>query len=136
MTRDEDDEFECFVVTSFESTLLSAYHLPEDESLTRKVYKIAEWNEFVVALREGNAMAIGWKWFPYTQGSKLKGNQRELEVELWFHHPDSKVGQFMVIHVHFSTKWEERHSDPRADRRVTAVNIRHTQRTLGTKREH
>lgn len=70
-------------------------------------------------------MQVGYKWFPYSRGGDLTGDDRELEAEIWFEHPGSTNGEYLVVHSHFATKWVCRKTDPEATRRVTAVNIRH-----------
>ena len=79
-------------------------------------------------LNEGTAHAVGYKWFPYTAGGRLQRNDRQIEVEIWFDHPRSKVGKSLVLHVHFDTSWDHRRA-PGAAERVTAISIRHTQST-------
>ena len=99
----------------------------ESTETSRRVTSVNEWDAFVKELRTGIAKAVGYKWFPYTAGGTLSGPDREVEVEAWFEHPGSRVGRYLVVHVHFASKWEERHTDPEVSKRVTAVNIRHTQ---------
>lgn len=125
-----EDEFESFIVAK-DQELVDRFkrfcHAKLDRGgHTRRVYNVEEWETFVRALRNRDAWAVGWKWFPYTHRGTLSGPDRQLEVEIWFEHPGSKVGRFLLVHVHSETKWDKRGADPF---RVTAVNIRHTQST-------
>ena len=127
----DEEEVEWFVVKDeraearFKQACYSS--VSSNHELSRKVTSVKEWDDFLKDLRSGKAWAVGYKWFPYTRNSKLKGNDRELEVEAWFEQPDRGKGKYMVIHVHFETKWHERRISNLTA--VKQVNLRHTQTT-------
>ena len=128
---DDLEEFECFVLRH--SSLKRFKHACDaidsgDAERSRRVHNVDEWDEFMSELNAGTAHAVGYKWFPYTAGGTLWGIARLLEVEIWFDHPGSKVGKYLVLHVHFDTSWYDRR-EPGAAERVTAISIRHTQST-------
>ena len=130
MNEDDEEEVEWFVVKDEqkEARFRQACYADvssNDESL-RKVTSVKEWDVILKDLRNRKAWAVGYKWFPYNRGGRLKGNDRELEVEAWFEQPDRGKGWYMVVHVHFETRWIQR-KEGYAFQQVTAVNLRHTQ---------
>lgn len=128
-SEDNNDEFECFVLRPSElQRFKQACHAIDSHGAerSRRVRSVDEWNVFVSDLNARTAHAIGYKWFPYTAGGTLWGDARQLEVEIWFDHPGSKAGKYLVLHVHFDTSWDDRRA-PDAAERVTAISIRHTQ---------
>ena len=95
---------------------------------TRQVNS-ATWRQLRSRLKDGTASVSCVIDFAYSDGGRLKGNDRQLERAYCLHdpqqgHPDELLS---VIHVHTTEKWVDRKklSTGRPLSRITSVNIRH-----------
>ena len=99
-----------------------------DDGGTRQVDS-ATWKQLLSRVRNGTASVSCVIDFAFSDGGRLKGNDRLLERAYCLHdpqqgHPDELLS---VIHVHTTEKWGSRRkmSTGRPLSRITSVNIRH-----------
>ena len=58
--------------------------------------------------RVGRVNIIGCKEFPYSDGGRLKGDERLVEREYWLRVTGSI--EYVVLHVHFEGRWNKKYT--------------------------
>mmetsp|Transcript_41906 Transcript_41906/g.81942 ORF Transcript_41906/g.81942 Transcript_41906/m.81942 type:complete len:209 (+) Transcript_41906:393-1019(+) len=84
-------------------------------------------NDFFRRVGDPNSgiKVIGINEFAYTDGGRLKGEDRLLEREYWIRDPTQE--EYVVLHVHFAGKWYENHLRHLRDwSTILQANIRHS----------
>lgn len=118
--RRPDRDAELFVLQS------DPYALCRETVADRKFESRAEWNEFVNAVRAGEAYAKAYNQFPYKRkrnGDTTPESEWEVEREYWFEWETEKKPRHIVVHAHSSVLWIRRDSTPIGP--VTQLNVRH-----------
>ena len=88
----------------------------------RKFESDTEWDDFVDAVRSEDAVARAHKQFPYKAGRPAPG--WEVEREYWFEWPSQPM-KYVVVHVHSTTKWDDRRTCADALEFIGQVKVRH-----------
>ena len=125
--EEQHDVCKCeWFVTGGDDLALWEYWLSPDELAVgdRKFESDTEWDDFVKAVRSGDAVARAHKQFPY------KADREELEWEVereyWFEWLDpSQTMRYVVVHAHSMTKWSDRKTSRDAVEFLGQVNVRH-----------
>ena len=113
-------------VTGGDDLALWEYWLSPDELAVgdRQFKGKTEWDDFVKAVRDGEAVARAHKQFPYTAGREAPG--WEVEREYWFEWLDSsQTMRYVVVHAHSMTKWSDRKTSGDGVEFIGHVNVRH-----------
>lgn len=119
-------EHEWFVANDVISDFCT-YPSTASEDSSRKFNDVAEWGDFVSAVRHGDAIPRAYKQFPYKDSRPQE--EWEVERECWFEW-DAKVTthdqyRYVVVHAHSLIKWDERHTAEHPMAVLGQVNVRH-----------
>lgn len=113
------DECELFILRSDPYALCHG-----EDNGSRKFTSLPEWQEFVHAVRSGEAKPKAFNQFPYKAGRPEP--EWEVEREYWFEWKSEDKLPHVVVHAHSSETWQNRDRDGvKPIGPVIQVNIRH-----------